>query len=187
MTTTTAITKQSAWSLYRKLYRRTQLISQYDKQQKTLIDIRTAFNQIWPQLNENSNESNNDKNEFMEKMKSRLTFIEMTTPKMTNLAAIRHIHDKNATPIDYSNHGTRSLFFKGESGEIIDVNKQVQEQKEQDVQLTSKKDKAAVSNWTYGNIDPDHIKKHEQLLRRQQFMEGPLKDYPKNVHGIDQW
>ncbi|KAL0477894.1 hypothetical protein AKO1_012661 [Acrasis kona] len=36
-------------------------------------------------------------------------------------------------------------------------------------------DKASHSNWGAGNVNPDEIEKHHRLLRRQNFMEGPLK------------
>lgn len=43
----------------------------------------------------------------------------------------------------------------------------------------------AVSNWTAGNVDPDHMRRHEQLLRRMQFKEGPLKGmYLQNMHRL---
>lgn len=202
MTALTVAQRQSALRLYRQLYRRSHLIPQYDKQQKTIADIRSSFKQVWSlrdppreiaQGKATTDACQNSWQEFMNRMHNRLSFIEMTTPKMSNLSAIRHIHEMNNTPIDYSNHGTRHLFVvapssSNDNGEIIDVNQQVKESHQNGQVLNgNKKDKAAVSNWTYGNIDPDHIKRHEQLLRRQRFMEGPLKDYPRNVHGIDKW
>jgi hypothetical protein len=41
----------------------------------------------------------------------------------------------------------------------------------------AKRDKAALSNWTAGNVDPDALARHNYLTRRQHFMEGPLKRY----------
>jgi hypothetical protein len=35
-----------------------------------------------------------------------------------------------------------------------------------------------------GNIDPDQLKRHEYLLKRQHFQEGPLKNYPEQVYGL---
>jgi hypothetical protein len=45
-------------------------------------------------------------------------------------------------------------------------------------------EKGAISNFGPGNIDPDALARHEYLMRRMRFEEGPLKDYPKNVWGI---
>eukprot|EP01080_Neovahlkampfia_damariscottae_P007111 gene7111-11274_t len=43
----------------------------------------------------------------------------------------------------------------------------------------------AISNFGMGNIDPDQLRKHEYLLKRQRFETGPLKDYPKQMYGIN--
>eukprot|EP00761_Pharyngomonas_kirbyi_P012598 gb/GECH01012625.1/.p1 GENE.gb/GECH01012625.1/~~gb/GECH01012625.1/.p1 ORF type:complete len:145 (+),score=42.34 gb/GECH01012625.1/:1-435(+) len=37
-----------------------------------------------------------------------------------------------------------------------------------------KRSKKAMSNWREGNLDPDSVARHNALLRRQHFMEGPL-------------
>ncbi|EFC42483.1 predicted protein [Naegleria gruberi] len=41
----------------------------------------------------------------------------------------------------------------------------------------TKEEKATWSNWGRGNLDPDQVRKHEQLLKRQHFMDGPMKGY----------
>lgn len=39
----------------------------------------------------------------------------------------------------------------------------------------------AISNWREGNVDPDSLAKHQYLLRRMRFEEGPLKNYQSSV------
>lgn len=53
--------------------------------------------------------------------------------------------------------------------------------------ILPRKEKAAVSNWGAGNVDPDQLKRHENLMKRMQFRDGPLKEYPRNVYGHKKW
>jgi len=49
------------------------------------------------------------------------------------------------------------------------------------------KAKKAISNWGQGNVDPEQLQKHERLMRRMQFKDGPMKDYPKHAYGAKKW
>lgn len=46
---------------------------------------------------------------------------------------------------------------------------------------TFEKQNKAISNFREGNVDPDQLKRHQQLLDRQHFKSGPLQGYPKKV------
>jgi hypothetical protein len=73
---------------------------------------------------------------------------------------------KTITPKIYTTQDTGSNVFVIKNGQIIEKTDQNKNQK-------------ALSNWREGNIDPDALKKHEQLLKRQQFQAGPLKGYDR--------
>lgn len=164
--------KKLALSLYRRLFRQCQLIPQINKQQHMLNDMRKEFRGIW------SKESlDKEQKEFLDKMNNHLSFIEMITVRLSPLSAIKRINEERNSGFDYSKHGTRKVYLRTEEGQVIDLNEEAK-----NINVT--KDKAAISNWRMGNIDPDYLKKHEQLMRRMRFQEGPLKDYPEKAYGI---
>ena len=164
--------KNQLISLYRRLYRTSHLVPQLDKQTRFIQEIRQSY-KCFLTNNKPEERSEAEYNEFYNQMQSKLNFIQMISPKMSNHAAIKFLHEKNKSQFDWSQNGTRSLFVH-KDGELIDVNSQ---------QVQLQKDKAAHSNWGMGNVDPDQLARHEALMRRYRFQDGPLKDYPKNVYG----
>ena len=141
-------TSQTIVVLYRKMLKQSLLLPTIEKRANTINEIRTSFRNFKSETNEDIIKQQ------LKKANDKFGYLCMITPK--------RVHTE--TPqID-----GKSQFVKVE-GEWKNINAI-------DDDIT-KKDKATWSNWGMGNLDPDSVRKHEQLLRRQHFVDGPMKGY----------
>ncbi|KAG2373904.1 hypothetical protein C9374_010205 [Naegleria lovaniensis] len=143
------LTKGDVLSLYRRMLKQSLLIPTAQKRENLIQEIRSNFRKYKPVTNDEMIE------ELWKKALDKYGYICMITPK--------RVHTE-------SQHISAKTQFVKVDGEWKDVNQLASD----DIQ---KQDKAAHSNWGRGNLDPDQVKRHEYLVRRQNFMEGPLKGY----------
>lgn len=109
-----------------------------------------------------SNSTEQDFETLMNKADQHLKFLQMLVPRSAKTAS-----------------GAGKQVYTVIGGKVVNLT-------EEKAKLTTH-EKGAISNFVNGNIDPDALARHEYLMRRMRFEEGPLKDYPKNVWGIEKW
>eukprot|EP01027_Heterolobosea_sp_BB2_P025454 GEZU01039067.1.p1 GENE.GEZU01039067.1~~GEZU01039067.1.p1 ORF type:complete len:160 (-),score=31.66 GEZU01039067.1:56-535(-) len=141
--------RKTTLSLYRQIMRLSQHIPNPEQRAKVLTEARTTFKM-------NKNVTDPERVLVLHhQAQSKLGFIKTITPR------VYHV---------------RKSDLEGPVAEkkryILVDGKIVEEEGE-----SKQKDSRVVSNWTAGNYDPDQVARHEYLLRRQRFQEGPLKGY----------
>jgi len=125
------------------------LIPSKDKRENITNEIRSEFRKY-------KNETDNEViYKQLKKASDKFGYICMITPKRVH-AETQHISGKTQ--------------YMKVDGEWLDINQASTDDIE-------KKERAVWSNWGRGNLDPDSVKRHEYLVRRQNYLEGPMKGY----------
>ncbi|KAF0971776.1 hypothetical protein FDP41_009999 [Naegleria fowleri] len=131
------------------MLKQSSLIPSPQKRENLIQEIRSNFRKYKPLNNEEMIE------ELWKKALDKYGYICMITPKRVHTEA--------------QNISAKTQYVKV-GGEWKDLNQVTAD-------VIQKQDKAVHSNWGRGNLDPDQVKRHEYLVRRQHFMEGPLAGY----------
>ena len=135
--------------LYRKMLKQSLLLPTIEKRENAINEIRTTFRKFKHETNQEI------LHQQVKKAQDKFGYLCMITPK--------RVHTET-TQIDGK---TQLVKIDGEWRDINAVD---------EVDL-AKEEKATWSNWGRGNLDPDQVRRHENLLKRQHFMDGPMKGY----------
>ncbi|KAL9658450.1 hypothetical protein ABK040_005993 [Willaertia magna] len=140
--------KVQVLSLYKKLLKQSELLTPLSKRENIINEIKTTFRK-------NKEETDVEQiKKYIKQAEDKYGYLCMITPKR-----------KHAVNTD--NKGVTKL---------IKVGDEWMDQNEVNAIIT-KQDKATWKNWGMGNVDPDQLKRHEYLLKRQYFQEGPMRGY----------
>ncbi len=151
--------QNTSLQLYRKLLKQVEYIHKIEKQIQYRKQIQQEFRQYIAEPNEQRIL------ELQNKAQEKLQFLKTVSIK-TKIKP-------NNEPKTSTKDGSK-IFVLDDRGELVSLDELQQKSK-------------ALSNWREGNIDPDALKRHQHLLDRMNFKAGPLKDYPKHVHGRTKW